>query len=127
MRCVAGGRAASSPGGVLQPDQNPLTMLRPRQQSSPRAPRPHLFKCRLSDEEERIVHLRARGYPNPAEYGRRRLVAGWTLPMSRLATVTEAFLPIQRAIDHAAAAGHPAAADEATEALRRILASVSEP
>lgn len=74
-----------------------------------------------------MVLARARGYPSPAEYGRRRLVAGWALPIHRLATVTEAFIPIQRAVDLAAAAGHPAAAQEATDALRRILAAVTEP
>jgi hypothetical protein len=95
--------------------------------STQRARRPHLFKCRLSDDEHRVVLARARGYPSPAEYGRRRLVAGWALPIHRLATITEAFLPIQHAIDLAAAAGHSAAADDATEALRRILAAVSEP
>ena len=95
--------------------------------SQPRARRPHLFKCRLSDDEHRVVLVRSRGYPSPAEYGRRRLVAGWALPIHRLATVTEAFLPIQRAIDLAAASGHPAEAEEATDALRRILAAVTEP
>lgn len=93
----------------------------------PRTRRPHLFKCRLSDDEHRVVLGRARGYPSPAEYGRRRLVAGWALPIHRLAIVTDAFIPIQRAVDLAAAAGHMAAAGEATEALRQILATVAEP
>ena len=101
-------------------------MARTRSTSSPRGRRPHLFKCRLSDEEIRIVRTRARGYPSPAEYGRRRLVAGWALPIHRLAAVTEAFIPIQRAVDLARAAGHEEAAREATEALRGVLAAVTE-
>jgi hypothetical protein len=100
-----------------------------RSRTTPRVQRPrrtHLFKCRLSDEEQQIIIARARGYPSPAEYGRRRLLAGRAMPIHRLAVVTEAFIPIQRAIDRAALAGHHDDADEATEALRRILAAVAE-
>jgi hypothetical protein len=86
-----------------------------------------VFKCRLSDHEYRVLRERARGYPSPAEYARRRLVAGWALPIHRLAVVTEAFIPVQRAIDLAASAGQGAAAADATDALRRILAAVAEP
>jgi hypothetical protein len=53
-------------------------------------------------------------------------VAGWALPIHRLAAVTEAFIPIQRAVDLARAAGHEEAAREATEALRGVLAAVTE-
>jgi hypothetical protein len=102
-------------------------MARSQESQASRSRRPHLFKCRLSDDEHRVVLGRARGYPSPAEYGRRRLVAGWALPIGRLAIVTEAFIPIQRAVDAAAAAGELGLADEATEALRRILATVTEP
>ena len=100
----------------------------PTSPSSPsqRLRRPHLFKCRLSADEHRVLVARARGYPSPAEYGRRRIVAGWALPIHRLATITEAFIPIQRAVDLAAAAGDATAAEEATEALRRILVAVTD-
>ena len=123
----AGAGRPAVPAGSSEPDLTTSAMPHSDPDSPLRARRPHLFKCRLSDDEHRVVLARSRGYPSPAEYGRRRLVAGWALPIHRLATVTEAFLPIQRAIDLAAASGHPAAADEATEALRRILAAVAEP
>ncbi len=95
--------------------------------TSGRPRRERLFKCRLSLHEERVIAERARGYPSPAEYGRRLLVAGWALPVRRLSTVADSFIPIQRAIDLAAAAGHAPEATAATDALRRIFATVSEP
>lgn len=49
------------------------------------------------------------------------------MPIHRLGIVTEAFIPIQLAIDRAAEAGHITAADEATEALRRVLRAVTDP
>lgn len=98
-----------------------------REAPAPRPRRTHLFKCWLSDDEQRTLLARAQGYPSPAEYGRRRLVASRALPIHRLGIVTDAFIPIQLAIDRAAEAGHIAAAVEATEALRRVLRAVTDP
>lgn len=53
-------------------------------------------------------------------------MAGWSLPVERLRRVTDAFLPIQGVIEIAAGAGRGAEADAATEALREILAAVSD-
>jgi hypothetical protein len=49
------------------------------------------------------------------------------MPIHRLGVVTEAFIPIQHAIDRAAEAGHVDAAAGATDALRRILRAVTDP
>lgn len=73
-----------------------------------------------------MIRDRARGYPSPAEYARRTLVAGWTLPVGRIARVSDAFVPIQEMIDRANAAGFVAEADAARNALREILAAVTE-
>lgn len=84
------------------------------------------FKFRVSPDEQRVIRERARGYPSPAEYARRTLIAGWTLPVGRIARVSDAFVPIQEMIDRANAAGFGAEADAATNALREILAAVTE-
>lgn len=84
------------------------------------------FKFRVSPDEQRVIRDRARGYPNPAEYARRTLVAGWALPVGRIARVSDAFMPIQEMIDRARAAGFGAEADAATDALREILSAVTE-
>lgn len=80
----------------------------------------------MSDEERAVIRERARGYSCPAEFARRTLVAGWSLPVERLRRVTDAFLPIQGVIEIAAGAGHGEEAGAATEALREILAAVSD-
>jgi hypothetical protein len=85
-----------------------------------------VLKVRLSDEERDAVRERARGYPSPAAYARRTLVSGWSLPVHRVRRVTEAFVPIQEAIEAAAAAGCGAEAARATEALREILLAIGD-
>lgn len=99
---------------------------RSRLRSRPRARREHTFKFRVSDEERAVIRERARGYASPAEYARRTLTAGWSLPVRRLRQVTDAFLPIQEVIEIARAAGFGEKAGAATEALREILNAVSE-
>ena len=84
------------------------------------------FKFRVSPSERSVIRERARGYPSPAEFARRTLVAGWSLPISKIVRVTDAFLPIQEIIDKARASGLEAEADAATSALREILAVVTE-
>jgi hypothetical protein len=85
-----------------------------------------VLKIRLSDEERDAVRERARGYPSPAAYARRTLVAGWSLPVHRVLRVTEAFVPIQEVIEVAAGLGRGAEAARATEALREILRAIGE-
>jgi hypothetical protein len=85
-----------------------------------------VFKVRLSDEERAVVRERARGYPSPAEYARRTLVAGWSLPVHRVHRVAQAFIPVQEVIEVARGAGFEAEAARATEALREILLAVGD-
>jgi hypothetical protein len=85
-----------------------------------------VFKVRLSDEERAVVRERARGYPSPAEYARRTLVAGWSLPVHRVHRVAQAFIPVQEAIEVARGAGFEAEAARATEALREILLAIGD-
>lgn len=73
-----------------------------------------------------MIRERARGYSSTAEYARRTLVAGWSLPVHNIVRVTDAFIPIQEMIERTRACGFPAEADAATEALREILSVVSE-
>jgi hypothetical protein len=89
-------------------------------------PRNLTFKFRVSPEERAVIRDRARGYPTPAEFARRTLLAGWALPIGRITRVTDAFLPIQGMIDAARDRGLVAEADAATAALREILAAVTE-
>jgi hypothetical protein len=84
------------------------------------------FKFKVTPQEMEIIRGRARGYPNPAEFGRRTLLAGWALPAERVARVTAAFLPLQEVIERAASVGFTAEAEAATAALRGILKAVSE-
>jgi hypothetical protein len=88
--------------------------------------RPHTFKFRVSSEERRAIHERARGYSSPAEYARRTLVAGWALPVHRAARVADAFPALQEVIDRAATLGMAEEARRATEALREILQAFSD-
>lgn len=85
-----------------------------------------MFKVRLSDEERAVVRERARGYTSPAEYARRTLVAGWSLPVHRIHRVAEAFIPVQAAIEVARGAGFEGEAERATEALREILLAIGD-
>ncbi|HEX8693661.1 MAG TPA: hypothetical protein VF746_14660 [Longimicrobium sp.] len=73
-----------------------------------------------------MIRERARGYSSPAEYARRTLTAGWSLPVHRLRRVTDAFLPIQEVIGVAMEAGQREKAEAATEALREILAALGD-
>lgn len=91
-----------------------------------RSRRPHTFKFRVSDEERRAILERARGYSSPAEYARRTLVAGWSLPVHRAARVADAFPALQEVIDRAATMGMGEEAGRATEALREILRAFSD-
>ena len=84
------------------------------------------FKFKVTPQEMEVIRLRARGYPNPAEFGRRSLLAGRALPAERVARVTAAFLPIQEVIERAASAGFASEAERATAALREILKAVGE-
>jgi hypothetical protein len=88
--------------------------------------RTRTFKFRVSEDEHRAIRERAQGYPTPAEFARRTLTAGWSLPVHRISRVTDAFLPIQAAIDLARDAGFWREADLATAGLREILAVMSE-
>jgi hypothetical protein len=101
---------------------------RPRRKRRRRAPSPRklTFKFRVSREEHEVIRERARGYSSTAEYARRTLVAGWSLPVHNIVRVTDAFIPIQEMIERTRACGFPAEADAATEALREILSVVSE-
>lgn len=85
------------------------------------------LKIKVSSDERAAIKERARGYSSLAAYARRTLLAGWSLPLRRLVRITDAFITIQRAIDLAEGAGHPAEAQAATAALRTILATASEP
>lgn len=109
------------------PDPSPKRRRRKaRARSRGRARRPHTFKFRVSDEERAVIRERARGCSSPADYARRTLVAGWSVPVQRLRRVTDAFRPIQEVIEVAVAAGEGGKAGAAVEALREILAAVSE-
>jgi hypothetical protein len=101
-------------------DASGRTLLRRRSR------RPHTFKFRVSAEERRAILERARGYSSPAEYARRTLVAGWSLPVHRAARVADAFPALQEVIDRAATMGMAAEAQRATEALREILRAFSD-
>ena len=124
---AVGGREASSPTRA-----HPARIICPLRSRSPRRNkrgsglRTLTFKFRVSPDERRVIRERARGYPSPAEYARRTLLAGWALPVSRIARVTEAFVPIQEMIEAARAAGLGGESDAATDALREILAAVTE-
>lgn len=104
----------------------PLRTRSPRRNKRGSGLRTLTFKFRVSPDERRVIRERARGYPSPAEYARRTLVAGWALPVGRIARVTEAFVPIQEMIEAARAAGLGEESDAATDALREILAAVTE-
>lgn len=85
-----------------------------------------IFKFRVSPDERTVIRDRARGYPSPAEFARRTLLAGWSLPVARITRVTDAFLPIQEVIEKARGCGLVSEADAATAALREILSAVTE-
>jgi hypothetical protein len=84
------------------------------------------YKFRVSGEELRVIRERATGYPSPAEFGRRTLLGLGSRPLGTIRRVTEAFIPIQDVIDLARTRGFQAEADAAIEALREILAAVTE-
>lgn len=88
--------------------------------------RPLTFKFRVTPGERDIIRDRARGYSSPAEYARRTLIAGWAPRSTQIAKVTDAFVPLQEAIDLARAHGHAAQADAAIQSLREILSAVNE-
>lgn len=84
------------------------------------------FKFRVSEDEQRAIRERAQGYPTPAEFARRTLTAGWSLPVHRISRITDAFIPIQAAIDLARDAGYARDAERATAGLREILDAISD-
>jgi hypothetical protein len=103
------------------PDGNRKRSRRRRTRRSVAGGRTRTFKFRVSEDEQRAIRERALGYPTPAEFARRTLTAGWSLPVHRISRITDAFLPIQAAIDLARAAGYGIEADCATAGLREIL------
>lgn len=123
---AVGGREASSPTRAHPARICPLRARSPRRNKRGSELRTLTFKFRVSPDERRVIRERARGYPSPAEYARRTLVAGRALPVSRIARVTEAFVPIQEMIEAARAAGLGGESEAATDALREILAAVTE-
>lgn len=126
LRVAVGGRRPAVPRGPTPRVIWPLRSRSPRRNKRGSGLRTLTFKFRVSPDERRVIRERARGYPSPAEYARRTLVAGWALPVGRIARVTEAFVPIQEMIEAARAAGLGGESDAATDALRDILAAITE-
>lgn len=91
----------------------------------PAVKRTFTFKFRVTAEERRIIQERACGFSSPADYARRTLLAGWSLPLERTIRVTDALIPLQAVIDRAAEHGYANEAETASAALRRILLAVS--